>query len=92
MYSSEEAPSSRLSDIEIDFLYDCHRERGFILKALQHARIQFQLAINTIDTVATALRSGLTDADAAMAWLHDEGVLKFLDLDPPAPAAEQEAA
>jgi hypothetical protein len=92
MYNFDEAASSgNLSDFELNLDYQCWCERNYLLKALQRARLQFQLAANTIDAIGNGLKIGLTDTDAAMEWLADEGLIDFVDLEP-APAPKQEAA
>jgi hypothetical protein len=84
MYDFDGAASSRDDDFIWSYLYERDCEHGFLLKAIHLARVKFLLALNTIDVISDSLKCGLTDADAALAWLHDEGIDLDLDLASPA--------
>jgi hypothetical protein len=83
MYKQDSPASS--GDVDFD------GERKLLLHVLRIARRHFQLAINTIDSVGTALKGRLIAPDTALEWLADEDLIEFVDLEPPAPE-QQEAA
>jgi hypothetical protein len=88
MYSAGSPPSSGGTNSHVD----TDGERNLLLQALRIAHRQFQIAINVIDAIGVALKGRLIDSDTALAWLHDEALIDFIELEPPAPEQKSEAA
>jgi len=61
---------------------DTASERDFTLSVFRTAAARQRLAVNSLETIGTALRNKLVDVDGAMKWAHDEGVIGYLDLGP----------
>ena len=87
MYSSDSAASS--GGPNLSHQVDTDGERKLLLQAPRIARRQFQIELNVIDSVGVAFRGGMIAPDEALAWLHDEGMLDCVDLEP---AEQREAA
>jgi hypothetical protein len=67
--------------------------RDYVLAELRTVRkrigLVHRLMVNEVDSIGVALRSGMIDADAAVAWLNEINALDYLL---PPTEAEREAA
>jgi hypothetical protein len=61
---------------------DTASERDFTLSVFRTAAARQRLAVNSLETIGTALRNRLVDCEGAMRWAHEEGVIDYLVLGP----------
>lgn len=57
-------------------------EREYFIHALRTATARARLVVNILETVGVSLRHKAITTDDAMKWLHDEGVLDYVQLGP----------
>ena len=50
---------------------------SFVLAQLRCAALRARLSACEIDAIGVALRGGMIDADIAVAWLHECGLLDY---------------
>jgi hypothetical protein len=61
---------------------DAAGERELLIQALRLAVARSRLVTNVLETVGVSLRHRAIDCEAAMTWLHEEGLIDLLDLGP----------
>jgi hypothetical protein len=61
---------------------DTASERDFTLSVFRTAAARQRLAVNSLETIGTALRNKLVDCAGAMRWAQEEGVIGYLVLGP----------
>jgi hypothetical protein len=64
---------------------DAAGERELLIHHLRTAVARSRLITNLLETVGVSLRHRQISTEEAMRWLHDEGVLDWIELGPAPP-------